>query len=176
MAAIAYEGANLTWQRVQEFLEGVSATQASKKALLWSVKQWLATQKGNPKLAFLTWTDAQAIAVTGVQLGTGTPKVIAAFAIKTGTTGLTGAGTATKSYIVIGDDATDGTTAASNRIVMPLLAAGEEALFITPQPSKAGVAFANGVVVSAVTAAIGKAGATSSTAGDAGPGFVIVSA
>lgn len=178
MAAIVYEGANLTWQRAKEFLVGVSASQASQKALLWAAKQWLATQKYNPKLSFLTFADADLTSAnTGLLLGTGTPKLIAAFVIKNGAAikSPSGAptGTATVSYLKIADDATGTNTTSTWRVVLPMLAAGDESMWLYPQPSKAGTAFANGVAVVAETTAVGT---TASTAGDAGPGFIIVSA
>lgn len=158
MTALANVGANSVWQTVK-LLELNQGSNEVIERILRDLKVFLATQGKNPKLQVLEFSDAQVTTAGGVQLGTGTPKVYAVY-VKKGAT-------ATKSYIKINDDATDDTTAANQRIVLPLLAASDEALYIDPNPT----AFANGIVVGADTTVNGT---TDSTAGDAGTGFVIV--
>lgn len=166
MAALANEGANLVWQRVQAFLLSNKADEAVQLQFK-QLRMYLATQQKNPPLQFLSFSDANVTTAGGIQLGTGTPLIYAVFVIKNGTSGT---GTATVSYIKVYDDATDDTTASNERIALPLLAASDSSLFMYFNPAGA-ARFANGVVVGADTTI---AGTTDSTAGDAGPGFVIV--
>lgn len=163
MAALANVGANIVWQQVKIQLAG--ASEQAQRAFL-ELKRYLATQGKNPKLQLLTFVDADITTAGGKQLGTGTPTVYGVYIRKSGTSGT---GTATASYVKINDDATDDTTAANQRIVLPLLSAAEEVVYVNM--SKAPKAWSNGVVVGADTSVNGT---TDSTAGDAGPGFVIV--
>lgn len=166
MAALANEGANLTWQRVQIFLLSNKADEAVQLQFK-QLRMYLATQQKNPQLQFLSFADADITGAGGIQLGTGTPLIYAFFVIKNGTSGT---GTATASYVKLYDDATNDTTAANQRVILSLQAAADSALYMQFNP--AGTArFANGVVVGADTTANGT---TDSTAGDAGPGFVLV--
>ena len=173
MTAFLNEPANNVWIRVQIALSsgvgaanGIGSAQANEASarILQQVRLFLATQAFNPNLQFLTFTDAQVTTAGGVLLGTGTPRLYVIYAKKTGTSGV---GTATVSYLKFYDNATDDTTASAERIALPLLAAAEEVLYISPTA----VAYANGIAVGADTTI---AGTTDSTAGDSGNGFVIV--
>lgn len=169
MAAIALEGANLTWQRVNAFLLSNKADEAVQLQFK-QLRMYLATQQKNPLLQFLSFSDANLTTSNGVQLVTGTPLVYAVFVIKNGTSGT---GTATAAYIRISDDATDGSTVSTQRIELPLLGAADSAMYMSFNP--AGVTrWSNGVSAVSVTAPNGVGGSTTSTAGDAGPGFVLI--
>lgn len=156
MAAFATENPNRVWSRVRVALAG--ANEASKRQFD-ALKLYLATQGKNPQLQYVSFTDAGLTTAGGVLLGSGKPRVYGIY-IKKGAT-------ATKSYAKVYDDATDDTTAANERIALPLLAASEEVCYVSPTA----VAFASGVVIGADTTI---AGTTDSTAGDAGAGFILV--
>jgi hypothetical protein len=173
MTAFLNEPANNVWIRAQIFLAsgtgvagGIGSAQANEvtRRILEQMRMFLATQAFNPNLQLVSWTDAQATTAGGLLLGSGTPRLYAVYAKKSGTSGT---GTATISYLKFYDDATDDTTASHERLALPLLAAAEEVLYISPTA----VAYASGIVVGADTTI---AGTTDSTAGDAGPGFIIV--
>lgn len=164
MAAIALEGANLTWQRVNAFLLSNKADEAVQLQFK-QLRMYLATQQKNPQLQFLSFSDADVTGSGGVALVSGTPLVYAFFVIKNGTSGT---GTATASYVKLSDNATNDSSGLE--IVLPLLGASDSALYMAFNP--AGVTrWANGVVANADTTA---AGTTDSSAGDAGPGFVLI--
>lgn len=60
MAAKALEGANLVWQRVTELMYTKDASPVTRQGFLRELKRWLATQKGNPKLQYLSFTGVSA--------------------------------------------------------------------------------------------------------------------
>jgi hypothetical protein len=161
MTALLNEFPNNVWLRVAIAL--TNANEYSKRVMN-DLRLFLATQAFNPSLQFLTFTDAQLTTAGGIQLGTGTPRLYAVWIKKTGTAGV---GTATKSYVKFEDDATDDTTASTQRLVLPLLAKDEEVIYTSPTA----IAFANGLNANADTTVLGT---TDSTAGDAGFGFAIV--
>lgn len=173
MTAFLNEPANNVWIRVNIALSsgvgaanGIGSAQANEASarILQQVRLFLATQAFNPNLQFVPFTDAQLTTAGGILLGSGTPRLYVIYIKKTGTTGV---GTATVSYVKFYDDATDDTTAAHERIALPLLAAAEEVLYISPTA----VAYASGITAGADTTI---AGTTDTTAGDAGNGFIIV--
>ncbi len=173
MTAFLNEPANNVWIRASIFLSsgvgvagGIGSAQANEVSvrILQQIRMFLATQAFNPNLQFVPWSDAQVTTAGGLLLGSGTPRLYVAYAKKSGTSGT---GTATVSYLKFYDNATDDTTSSAERLALPLLAAGEEVLYISPTA----VAYANGIAVGADTTI---AGTTDSTAGDSGPGFVIV--
>jgi hypothetical protein len=160
--AKSLEGANLVWQRVNEFLLTNNISPVSSAAFLRSLKQWLATQKGNPKLQYLSFSDVHAADVATVpELSTGGATLYALFIRKQNT--------ATDSWFKINDSATvaGGASGANMTVTLPLLVGNDEvACIFTP-----GLVLATGIRVAAETTAAG--GAATST-GDGPNGFAIV--
>jgi hypothetical protein len=163
MAAKVLEGANLVWQRVDEFMRlQQSATSPtspiSRAALLRDLKVWLATQKGNPKLQYASFTNVTAAVNVGVSTGGAT--LYALFLKKHNT--------ATAAYFRFNDtNTTVGGANGANQIgIMPLLVGGDEVLEIFVP----GLVLATGLGVESATTA---AGGTDSTSGDGPNGFAI---
>jgi hypothetical protein len=175
--AIALEGANLTWQRVNNALltqVGVNgaAPVAGRKAqsapsplavrAFRDLKWWLATQFGNPKLQFLPF---------GISAGTttGTDEfVLAAFA---GTLlGIYGKKQAVDSdvFLQVIDSATDASTLSTEGLaVLPFANKNDECFAIWPY----GLPFGVGLVLDSNTTAIG----TTDSANADGPiGFAVI--
>lgn len=169
MAALANEGANLVWERVQIALMNASeAAQLQFKQL----RMYLATQQKNPSLQFLSFSDSNLTTGNGAQLGTGTPLVYAVYMKKNGSTGSNP--TSTACYLKVCDDATDGSTTATHRIAIPYLAKNEEKIWMDLSIGTTTTRWSNGVAVVGTTTCNGIGGATTSSAGDTGSGFVIV--
>lgn len=122
----------------------------------------LASNKGNPDLAFLPIIGTDADAAGGQVLVDAACTLYAVYGKKTAT--------ATDSYLAIFDDASDDSGAGTDgRIVLPFLAASEEAFYLSPD----GLTMAAGVVAKAYT---DFDGTTDTSAGDAPNGFAIVAA
>jgi hypothetical protein len=168
MASLSTESANLTWQRVKMLLGGQGgAAQLNKSGVTLvfrALRTYLAQHKGNPDLQLIQFTDADI--TTNLNPIDGAVTLYAAYVQKTGTSGT---GTATDSFFKVYDDATNDGTAGDGRLALPLLAANDIGIYINPT----GLAIADGLVLVAHTTC---AGATDSTAGDAGPGFIIIGA
>lgn len=164
MPAKVLEGANLTWQRVDEYMRlQQSLTQPTsplgRAVILRELKRWLATFKGNPKLQFLSFSNVTAQVNAGVSSGGCT--LYALFVKKQAT--------ATAAYFRYNDtNATVGGANGANQIgIVPLLVSGDEVLQIfTP-----GLVLATGLGVESATSA---AGGADSTSGDGPNGFAIV--
>lgn len=162
MAAKVLEGANLVWQRVNEFMSlqvgTVPTSPVTRAAFLRSLKQWLATQKGNPKLQYASFTNVTAAVNVGITTGGAT--LYALFLKKQNT--------ATAAYPRINDtNATVGGASGANMIAqLPLLVAGDEIALIF-QP---GLVLATGLGIESATTA---AGGADSTSGDGPNGFAI---
>lgn len=159
--AKALEGANLVWQRVNEFLLTKNGSPVERAAFLRSLKQWLATQKGNPKLQYVSFTDVTTDAVTTPEVSTGGCTIYALFAKKQNT--------ATDAYFKVNDHATTagGGSGANMKICLPLLVGNDEIAVIF-QP---GLIFATGIAVASETTA---AGGADTTSGDGPNGFFII--
>lgn len=170
MAALVNEGGNLVWQRVQIALLANDASEAAWQ-MFKQLRMYLATQNKNPKLQFLGFSDSQLTTSNGAQLGTGTPTFYAAYFKKNGSNKN---GTTTATYIQIADDATDASTAANLRWRLPALTTNEEKFVVDLSVLTVPKAWSNGVAVVGTTAPTGVGGATTSTAGDTGNGFIIV--
>jgi hypothetical protein len=161
MAAFSTENANLTWQRVKNALANSNPGIVSAfKAL----KSHLAQHKSNPNLQYLAFTDADVCGADGVVAATGVSKLYAVYVKKNGTSGT---GTATDSFLKVYDDATDDSAAGDAVVALALLAANDERIFVDP----VGVPLAAGAVITSHTTI---SGATDSTAGDSGNGFILV--
>ncbi len=123
---------------------------------------YLSSYKKDTNLAFLPFDSTLIDDATGSVLCDAACTVYAVYGKKRNT--------ATDSYLVIFDDATDDAGAATDaRIVLPFLVGNDEAFAVFP----AGIAMGTGVVGKAYT---DFDGTTDSSAGDAPDGFVIVSA
>lgn len=156
MAAKVLEGANQVWERVNIALQGASP---EVQGLFKALKLWLATQKGNPRLQYLPFTDVTVDQATALTAGGGT--LYAIYAKK--------GNTATDAYFKVNDSATlaGGAAGINFTNVFPLLNAREEvAAFFQP-----GQAIATGLTVASETTGVG---GTDSTAGDGPSGFMIV--
>lgn len=156
MAAKVLEGANQVWERVNIALVGASP---EVQGLFKALKLWLATQKGNPRLQFLPFTDVTVAQPTAVISGGGT--LYAVYAKK--------GNTATDAYFKVNDSATvaGGAAGIGFTDAFALLNAKDEAVgFFQP-----GRLFATGLTVASDTTAVG---GTSSTAGDGPSGFAII--
>lgn len=163
MAAKSLEGANLVWQRVNEFMllqQGTAPTSpVTRAAVLRDLKGWLATQKGNPKLQYQSFTNVTSAVNVGVSTGGAT--LWALFVKKQNT--------ATAAYFRYNDtNNTVGGASGANMIgVIPMANAGDEVLTVfTPN----GYALTTGLGVESATTA---AGGTDSTSGDGPNGFAI---
>ena len=159
MAAFAYEGANLVWQRVNEAL--ADASPASKWAFV-SLKKWLATQKVNPQLWYYAFHNTSVDDANGELLATGVASFYGVWCKK--------AATATDVFLGLIDDVDDDSTLSTKGNVMVAnLASAEESLYINPN----GLPFGLGLVAKAYTSPLGT---TDSTDTDCPHGFVIVAA
>ena len=161
--ALTLENANFAWQRVKIALSGADPVVVAQFKYL---KVKLATITGNPTLQFVAFTDGDITGADGVPIADAAAKLYAAYIIKDGTSGT---GTGTDAFFKLFDNATVDTTAGDGRVVLPLLVADDERVFIADE----GMAMAAGIVATAHTT---YSGATDSTAGDAGNGFVLLGA
>jgi len=153
--AVTYESAGRVRQKAREF--------SKSPAIFFSLKAlflYLATTKKNPDLAFLPFDSLVIDDAAGSVLADAATIVYAVYAKKRNT--------ATDSYLVLFDDATDDTGGATDARVSIILQDGNDEVFLT-YPN--GLDMATGVVAKAYT---DYDGTTDSTAGDAPDGFVIV--
>jgi hypothetical protein len=159
--AKALEGANLMWQRVFEFTLTQASTPAARGAFLRDLKLWLATQKGNPKLQYVTWSNLTTQQVTVPEVSQGGATLYAVYNFKQAT--------ATAAYFKYNDSATlaGGANGANMVGLQALLVAKHEALQIYPN----GLALVTGLVVASETTA---AGGANSASGDGPNGFAIL--
>lgn len=159
--AKALEGANLVWQRVNESMWTQNSSPVTRAGFLRELKKWLATQKGNPKLQYLSFSDVTTGAVTVPELSTGGCTIFAIYAKKQNT--------ATDAYFKVNDSASTagGANGANMKITLPLLVGNDEIAVIF-QP---GLVFATGVAVASETTA---AGGSNTSSGDGPNGFLIV--
>jgi len=155
--ALTVESAGKVRQKAREFSKSPGIFYMLKQLFLY-----LAANKGNPDLAFLP-IDATSVDDAGGQVLVDAACIVyAAYAKKAATT--------TDVYLVLFDDATDDSGGATDgRVVLPFLAASEEAFYFNP----AGLSMAAGVVAKAYT---DFDGTTDSTATDCPDGFAIVAA
>jgi len=160
--ALSLEDANKVSQKVKHALADANpAIVAQFKALF----TYLATQKGNPQLQFIPFSDAQIITATGYSpIGAVTSTLYGVYQVKNGT----GTGTATDSWLTIGNASTN-TVDATKFVALMTAVAADEVCASYPH----GLIFGTDMTISGETSA---QDGTESTAGDAGPGFVILGA
>lgn len=132
MAALAVIASDLAWQEVKNAVANANpGVQSAFKGL----KEYLTSQKGNPNLQFLAFSEAQADAAGGTALVTGALTLYGFYTKKENS--------ATDNWTWLYDDATNDGTAADAMVCLPQLRANEQAFAIFPQ----GFAMAAGVVV-----------------------------
>lgn len=177
--AIALEGANLTWQRVQNALlaqtgANGAAPIAGRRAqsgpsplaarAFRDLKWWLATQFGNPKLQFLSW---------GISAGdtTGSDNaVLAAFACNIYAIWGKKQQVDSDVFLQVIDSATDASTLSTEgTLVLPFANKNDEAFVMFPYGFPMGV----GIVLDSNTTAIGT---TDSANADVPIGFAVIGA
>jgi len=166
--AISTESGNLAWQKVKTAIEKAGSGQSNPGVVqaFKALKSYLSQHKRNPDLQFVPFTDADVTGTDGVVIADAPATVYAFYVVKSGTSGT---GTATDSFVKLYDDATDDSTAGDGRVALPLLVANDIEFYISPD----GLPMAAGIVATAHTSL---PAATDSTAGDAGPGFVLLGA
>ena len=163
--ALSTQAANLVWQKVDIALNSASLSAPIRQQFA-ALKAYLSQVKGNRDLEFVAFTDAGITGADGVVIADAACKLYAVFVQKDGTSGT---GTATDSFVKAFDNATVDTTATDGRVVIPLLVAARTGVYFDHN----GLDMAAGIVATAHTT---YAGSTDSTAGDAGPGFIILGA
>ncbi len=156
MAAVSVESSNKVWQKAKAAL--ANANPAAVDAFQ-ALKVFLATQKRNPDLQFVSFSEADADAAGGTVLISSAAKIYGVYIKKENS--------ATDNFAFIYDDATDDTTANNARISFPLLVANDEQLYINP----AGLDIATGITVTQYTTALG-----TTDGSNGGSGFLIVGA
>ena len=170
MAAVAYEGPGVVWNRVAEALSSagggaVSASPASQWAFQ-ALKKWMSTQKGNPQLGFYTFDGSSAtgpIASGGQLLWTGVSTIYAVYAMKPAT--------GVDTFVWAIDDVDDDSTLSTKgNIMLSFLDISSEAFAIYP----AGLAFGLGMVIKSYTTPLGTTDTIS--AADCVSGFVLSAA
>lgn len=162
MAAFSFESAGRVRQKTRAITRNPLTFYALKAFFLH-----MSANKGNPDLQFLSFSGTDAEAASGTVLATGTATLYAVWGKKQNT--------ATDAYLTIYDDASDDTTASRQVASLAFPLAGAS----TDLAGEGILLFPNGIpILRAVTVAsyTTQAGSTSSTAGDAPAGFVIVSA
>lgn len=155
--ALTTESAGRVRSKCRVYTQSPAILMALKAVFLY-----LATTKKNPDLAFLPFTGTTADDAGGQVLVDAACTVYAAYGRKPAT--------ATDSYTVLFDDATDDAGAGTDgRVTLPFLGSEDEAFVIFPN----GLPMGTGVVAKSYT---DFDGTTDTTAGDAANGFVIVAA
>ena len=154
--ALSLENANLVRQKTKIALAG--ADPVAQDAFM-SLLSYYATQKGNPDLQFVPFSEANADAAGGTAIVDAACQIIGIYVKKTSA--------ATDNYLKLYDDATDDTTAGDQIVAIPLLHLTEEAWEIHVK----GLTMGTGVVVTQHTTSIGVTDGS-----DGGDGFIIIKA
>ena len=133
------------------------------KAIFYVLKAFFLyhSERGNANLQLVYLDDADVTGTDGVVAADAACVLYVAYVRKRAT--------ATDSFFKLFDDATDDTTAASERVTLSLLEASEDNIVVFPL----GLDMATGIVATSHTT---HNGTTDSTAGDSGDGFVIIGA
>lgn len=155
--ALATENANLVWQKVRAALADANP---AVQEMFKDLKLYLASQKYNPNLQFIPFSEAQAIANLGTSLVGGACTLYAVYVKAARTSGTTAA------FFAI-HDAADNAATTTTIITNRIKATAQFYANVMPH----GIAIATDVVVSCATAV---GGATESTTPDGVNGFVIV--
>lgn len=154
--ALSLESQNLVWQKVKSAL--MDAHPAAQNAFR-GLKEYLATQGGNPDLRFAAFSEADCDAAGGTSIIDAPCKVYGVYVKKVSA--------ATDNYFKLYDDLTDDTTAGDQIVAIPLLATAEVGIEVHP----VGLSFAAGVLVTQHTTSIG-----TTDGSDGGNGFILAGA
>jgi hypothetical protein len=158
--ALTLEDGGKVWQKVRQALTGANpAAQGSFKAL----REYLVNQKGNPNLQFIAFSDADLIQATGVSPIAVGCTLYGVYFIKNGTVGV---GTATDSWLTIGNAATN-TVDATKFVALMTSVAKEQVFAIYPN----GLIFGTDITITGETSA---QDGTESTANDSGSAFIVI--
>lgn len=157
MAGIALEGPNQVWQRVNNMLQGASP---ETKAAFRSLKQWLSTQKGNPKLQLVIFSAEDIVTNLGYSPDCDAALIYGIYVKGRRTTGTTAA-------FFAAHDATDNSATTTTVFTKKFNLTGQEGLYIDP----VGFRLTTELTLSCATTV---GGATESSAADACDGFVII--
>jgi hypothetical protein len=158
--AKALEDGGKVWQKVKQALIGANpAIQGQFKAL----REYTATQKRNPQLQFIAFSDAELTTATGFSPIGESCTVYGVYFAKTGTAGT---GTATDSWLTIGNAATN-TVDTTKFVALMTSVAGQQVCAVYPD----GLIFGTDLTLTGETSA---QDGTESTAGDSGNGFIII--
>jgi hypothetical protein len=157
--ALTVQSGVQVWQKVKNALVGANPAHQNAFRVL---REYLATQGGNPDLQFIPYTAAQAVTDGGTSLVGGACTLYAFYGKGARTTGTTAA------FAALHDASTNGATT-TTVVTAKLNLTGQSFAILEPT----GFIIATDVVVSSATAV---GGATESAAADAMNGFVIVGA
>lgn len=162
--AKSLEGANLVWQRVQEIMLTKDSSPVTKAAFLRSLKNWLATQKGNVRLQYLSFSAVSVHDVKTVpELSTGGATLYALYAKVT-----KGSADAISAFKYNDSATACGGANGANMIGGFLFAADKDEVAVVFQP---GYPLATGLIVGQETT---MAGGTDSSTHGSSTGFAIV--
>ena len=160
--ALSLQDSNLVWQKVKAALASANPAVVEQ---FQALKIYLATQKGNPTLQFIPFGDADVTAATGYSpIGAVASTLYGVYFKKNGT----GTGTATDSWLTLGNASTN-TVDATKFVALMTSVAGQEVSAVYPH----GLIFGTDLTISGETSA---QDGTESTGGDSGSGFVILGA
>ncbi len=157
--ALTVQSGVQVWQKVKNALVGANPAHQNAFRVL---REYLATQGGNPDLQFIPYTAAQAIVNLGTSLVGGACTLYGFYGKGARTTGTTAAFAALH-------DAADNSATTTTIVTAKLNLTGQSFAIVEPT----GFIVATDVVVSCATAV---GGAVESAAADAMNGFVIVGA
>lgn len=154
--ALSLESANLVRQKTRMYVRNPMVFYTLKAFFLYHSQR-----NNNADLQLVYLDDADVTGASGVVSADSACTLYVVFLRKRAT--------ATDSYLKLYDDATDDTTAASERVTIATLEASEDHIAVFPQ----GMTMATGIVATSHTTSSGTA---DSTAGDSGDGFIIIGA
>lgn len=160
--AKALEDQGKVWQKVRKGLTGANpAIQGQFKAL----RDYLSQTKRNYQLQFIAFSDADLTQATGYSPIGESCTVYGVYFIKNGTSGT---GTATDSWLTVGNAATN-TVDTTKFAALMTSVAGQQVCAVYPD----GLIFGTDLTLSGETSA---QDGTESTAGDSGSGFIVIGA
>jgi len=160
--ALALEAGNKVWEKVKK---ATTSSNPSVRLQFKALRDYMVSQKRNPDLQFIAFSDAELIQATGVSPIAVPCTLYGVYFKKNGTSGT---GTATDSWLTIGDAATN-TVVATKYIALMTSVAGQEVVAIYPN----GLIFGTDITLTGETSA---QDGTESTAGDSGSAFIIIGA
>lgn len=159
--ALTVQDGVIVWQKVKQALVGANPANQNAFRVL---REYLATQGGNPQLQFIPYTKAQSIVNNGTSLVGGAGTLYGWYA------NTTRAAAGVAAFTALHDAADNtATTTTLDSAKIDAVTTAQSFAFIHPL----GRAFATDIVISSATAV---GGATESVAADGNQGFVLVGA